>query len=268
MQEKIRPLAVVTGAASGIGRALALELDRRGYRLALCDIDEGGLQELGDQLEDAFGMPVDVGDQAAVEAFAAAVVSDLGTPEVVVHNAGVSMSEKFETMALQDFEWIMRINFWGMVYSCRAFLPAMLARKGGLQVFISSIFGVVGIPTQSAYNASKFAIRGFAEALRQEVQGRMDILVVCPGGVRTNIVRSGKIKDWPTEIPDGLDPTAAFDKAARLSAEDAGKGIADAIEARDQRLMLGTDAKLLDALQRLTPTGYPQASRRLLKLLS
>ncbi|MEM9302347.1 MAG: SDR family NAD(P)-dependent oxidoreductase [Pseudomonadota bacterium] len=260
-----KPVAVVTGAASGIGRDLALELDRRGYRLAICDLDEAGVAATGEALTDAFGSAVDVRSREAVEAFAGEVTEVLGAPDLVVHNAGVNLAVKVEDMALEDLDWVMQVNFWGMVYGCKAFLPSMLAAGGGMQVFISSVFGIVGVPTQSAYNASKFAIRGFAESLRQETEGRMNVLVVCPGGVRTNIVRNGRIHDWPTG--KGRDPAAAFEKAARLSSQEAASRIAKAIEQRDTRLVLGSDARFLDAMQRLLPGSYETATRRLMGLL-
>ena len=262
-------LAVVTGAGSGIGLSLASRLHQAGWRLALCERNEETLAALGPRLGDQHLYQVlDIADREAVEAFAGSVLEQRGTPDLVIHNAGISLSQNVINMDYADFERVMDVNFWGMVYGCKAFLPAMLATGTGTQVFVSSIFGIVGIPTQSAYNASKFAIRGFAESLREEVGKRMHVLVVCPGGVRTNIIRNGKVVDWPAVAPRGDDAAAAFERIARLLPDQAAEAILDAVKSRRKRLVLGRDAQLLDTLQRLFPTRYNQAASRLARLFS
>ncbi|MDX1570138.1 MAG: SDR family NAD(P)-dependent oxidoreductase [Xanthomonadales bacterium] len=261
-------VAVITGAGSGIGRALAHACERAGHQLVLCDRDSAALEEtVGALSATADVSAFDISDREAVHAFATRVLDEHGPPQLLIHNAGVALSQTVANMEYADLEWVMNVNFWGMVYGCKAFLEPMLQAGNGTMVFVSSIFGVVGIPTQSAYNASKFAIRGFAESLREEVGDRMQVLVVCPGGVRTNIIRNGKIRDWPLPVKTGSDPAQAFERLARLEPEQAARAILKAVQGRQKRLILGTDARMLDCLQRLFPSSYHQAARRLTSLL-
>ena len=261
-------VALITGAGSGIGRALALACDRAGYQTVLCDRDPAGLEETALSLA---GEPdvsaFDIADREAVHDFANRVLDRHGAPDLVIHNAGVALSQTVANMDYADLERVMNVNFWGMVYGCKAFLEPMLQAGNGTMVFVSSIFGVVGIPTQSAYNASKFAIRGFAESLREEVGDRLQVLVVCPGGVRTNIIRNGKIQDWPLPLRKDADPAETFERLARLEPAQAAAAIMKAVKGRRKRLILGTDARMLDCLQRLFPSSYHRAARRLSSLL-
>ncbi|HYW02492.1 MAG TPA: SDR family oxidoreductase [Gammaproteobacteria bacterium] len=253
-------VAVVTGAGSGIGRSVALELARRGAHLALADLDEAGMRETASQVE-ALGRKVtthviDVSDRGRMERFPDEVVEAHGRVHVVVNNAGVTVVHTVEKMDLDDFEWIMGINFWGMVYGSKFFLPYLLREDEGHIVNLSSVFGIIGVPNQSSYCSSKFAIRGFTESLRGELRDTaVRVTSVHPGGVDTNIVRSSRFRDSMTaQSKEELAET--FRKATMTTPEKAGRLIADAIAAGRPRLLVGPDAKLLDKIQRLMPVRY------------
>jgi NAD(P)-dependent dehydrogenase (short-subunit alcohol dehydrogenase family) len=195
-------VAAITGAASGIGRALAIELSRRGCHLALSDVNEAGLAETA-QLASANGVKVttaklNVADRAAVYAWADQVVADHGKVNLIFNNAGVALATTLEDVKPEDFEWIMGINFWGVVWGSQAFLPHLKKTGDGHIINISSLFGLMSLPTQGAYNASKFAVRGYTEALRQELDvDNCGVSATCvhPGGIRTNIARSARMDD-------------------------------------------------------------------------
>ena len=186
-------VVTITGAASGIGRALAVQAAKDGALLALADWDERGVNETA-RLAGAsrsIARKLDVRSEEGVSAFAAEVDTELGGAHVIVNNAGVSVSDFVGTMKRADFEWLMDINFWGVVRGTEAFLPQLRTKDDAHIVNISSVFGLIGVPSQSAYNASKFAVRGYTEALRQELHGtHVRVTCVHPGGVRTNIVRN------------------------------------------------------------------------------
>ncbi len=267
---------VLTGAASGIGRATAEQLSKLGCRLALADWNSDALAQLKSDLgrDDGEVMTAafDISDRTACEDFAADVVAQLGEVDVVINNAGVSQAQRVDALSYDDLNWIMDINFYGMVHGCKAFLPVLLARSSEQQrtklVFVSSVFGIVGIPTQAAYNASKFAIRGFAEALREEVEPQgIDILVVCPGGIKTNLIRNGRIKDASAFGRSNEDPAERFERLAKTTPEQAAEQIIGAIARDKNRLLIGSDAKLLDRMQRLFPATYHRKLRRLMKLV-
>jgi NAD(P)-dependent dehydrogenase (short-subunit alcohol dehydrogenase family) len=192
-------VAVVTGAASGIGRATAVLLAQRGCRLAISDIDAAGLEETKRQVE-LHGVKctthiVDVASRERMQSFVEEVLAAHGGVNVLVNNAGVSVSATFQDQSLEDFEWLMGINFWGVIYGCKLFLPALLAADEGHIVNISSVFGLVGVPRQSSYCASKFAVRGFSESLRAELvnSSRVRVTSVHPGGVATNIAAQARV---------------------------------------------------------------------------
>jgi NAD(P)-dependent dehydrogenase (short-subunit alcohol dehydrogenase family) len=253
-------VVVLTGAASGIGRCLALELAGRGARLAISDIDGPGLQETADLVREATGLEarvdkLDVRDRAAWATYAEAVIADLGGVDIVVNNAGVALSGDVVDMSDEQLDFVMDVDFWGVVHGTRAFLPHLIA-SGGHVVNISSLFGLMAIPGQSAYNAAKFGVRGFTEALRQEmlVAGHpVSVTCVHPGGVKTAIARNAASAGQV----DQQRSAEFFDKhLARTSAERAAEIIADGIRKDRARVLVGTDAKLLDLLVRVTGSGY------------
>ncbi|MEH6561284.1 MAG: SDR family oxidoreductase, partial [Marinobacter sp.] len=188
MKDLKNKVAVVTGAGSGIGRALAKALAMRGCRLALSDVNEEGLAETAAAIEgsEVRTYRLDVGDRDAIYAHAAEVAKDFGQVNIIINNAGVALSASVREMTDADFEWIMNIDFWGVAHGTRAFLPHLIASGDGHVVNISSVFGLIGVPTQSAYNAAKFAVRGFTESLRQEMKlEKQPVAVSCvhPGGI-------------------------------------------------------------------------------------
>src|SRR5690606_19580104 len=257
-------VAAVTGAGSGIGRALALALAKEGCDLALSDVNEAGLQETAQQSQ-ACGVRVhvqklDVADRDAVYQWADTVVSHFGKVNLIFNNAGVSLSETVESMGYDNFEWLMNINFWGVVYGTKAFLPYLKQSGDGHIINISSVFGIIGVPTQSAYNAAKFAVRGFTESLREEMAiSGYPVQVTCvhPGGIKTNIVRSSRIGDVGKMGPSEKNKAAKqFDAMARISPEDAARIILDGVRNNAPRVLIGLDARVIDTVQRLLPTGY------------
>lgn len=260
-------VAIVTGAGSGIGRALARAFAHKGCRLALADIDGRSLAETAAMLPvPAFTQTLDVADRAAVFAFADAVKREYGTAHVVVNNAGVALSQTLERLDYEDFEWLMNINFWGVVHGTKAFLPLLRAQNDGVIVNLSSIFGIITVPTQGAYHAAKFAVRGYTETLRQELEGS-GVFAVCvhPGGVRTNIARHARHYVDSMGNTDPARAAAQFERLARTSPDQAAREIVAAIERRKARVLIGADARLLDWIQRLFPTSYPRILRAMLR---
>jgi short-subunit dehydrogenase len=253
-------VVVITGAASGIGRALALDAARRGGVLALSDVDSPGLQQTADLVEQATGQEVridklDVRDREAWKEYAAAVAADFGTVNVVVNNAGIALSGDFELLDYDQFDKIIDVDFWGVVQGTKEFLPHLIASGDGHLVNISSLFGLMAVPGQSAYNAAKFGVRGFTEALRQEMllNGHpVKVTCVHPGGIKTAIARNA--------MAVGVDQSTHADlfdkKLAKTSPEKAAEIILDGMLAGKARVLVGTDAKVLDALVRLTGSGY------------
>ena len=258
--------AVVTGAGSGIGKALAIRLVDAGARVAISDINAETLQQTRDELIERggtlFAVRLDVADREAVFAYAETVEQQLGTVNLVINNAGVALgSGPLWENSLEDFDWLMNINFQGVLAGTKAFLPILEKADWGHIVNISSIFGIVGVPTQAAYNASKFAVRGMTEALRQELKianSHISCTSVHPGGIATNIARSARIVDPAGGDTEILRQTAAdnFDQLARTSADTAAKKILRAVEKDKYRLLIGMDAQIVDKLQRLFPNRY------------
>ena len=257
-------VAAITGAGSGIGRALAVELATRGAHLAIADIDEAGLAETVASCEGrgvkVTSQVLDVADRVAVFAWADAVAHEHGRVNLVFNNAGVALGASVETMEHQDLEWLMGVNFWGVVHGTQAFLPHLRASGDGHVVNISSVFGLISIPTQSAYNAAKFGVRGFTDALRMELD-IADCGVSCttihPGGVRTNIARRARVAP---DIADKAGPGgvgAEFDRIARSTPEKAARQILTAVQRNRRRALIGPDAKAIDLLSRL-PAGVYQ----------
>ncbi len=262
------PVAVVTGASSGIGRALAQQLDAEDYSLVLCDVNEPGLRETQAMLKrGSQRVTLDVSKRAEVEAMAADVIARHGRIDLVINNAGVSVDAPIAEVSYEDFEWLFNINFWGVVYGTKAFLPKMLEQRAGTIVNLSSIFGIIAYPGQGTYNAAKFAVRGFTEALWLELEGTgVHAVSVHPGGIKTNIARSARVKRGGAEA-HGTDKEkliGKFDQAARTTPEKAAELILRGVYDKRKRVMVGADAVLLQLMQRLAPESYPSLLKRVL----
>lgn len=250
---------VITGAASGIGAALAANLARRGARLMLADIDAAGLEALAANLRtqgcECHWIVTDTGSETAVYALAAHTQAQLGGADVLINNAGVSLVCPVEKLKTEDAQWLMDINFWGVVHGCRAFLPQMRNRPAAVLVNLSSIFAMVSMPTQSLYNASKAAVRGFTDALREELRDTtISVLCVHPGGIRTNIANKARITDSSMVADSDTMLRESFEKMARTSPAQAAEAIVTAIASGKTRLLIGSDAKLFDLLFRVAPS--------------
>ena len=253
-------VAVVTGAASGIGRATAQALASRGAHLALADIDGAAVAAVAQALRAQGGTAshhvLDVADRAAVRALPDAVRAAHGRADLLMNNAGVAVGGTFEQVGEDDFDWLMEINFGAVVRLTRAFLPLLHASDDARIVNVSSIYGIIAPPGQAAYTASKFAVRGFSNVLRHELEGStVGVSVVHPGGVATNIARNARI---PAGAP--ADEVArgrrTMEKLLRMPPERAGEVIARGIERRQPRILVGSDAKAAAWLERLAPVGY------------
>ena len=252
-------VVVITGAASGIGRALACAFAKEGSRLALADVDEAGLAETARLCAPAEYLTqiVDVADRAVVERFAAEVRSRYGAAHVVINNAGVTVSQTVAETRYEDFQWIMGINFWGVVHGTQAFLPLLRAADEGVVVNVSSVFGLIAFPTQGAYNASKFAVRGFTEALRHECDGT-NVRAICvhPGGIRTNILKNARFYSDAFGQSDQAQSMVEFERVARTTPERAAQTILNGIRRNKLRILIGADAHVIDWMQRLLPARY------------
>jgi NADP-dependent 3-hydroxy acid dehydrogenase YdfG len=259
-------VAVITGAGSGIGRALAYDLARRGAKLAISDVDTTGLAETAKQLR-VIGAPVhetrlDVTDRAAMLTYADDVVGEFGGVNIIINNAGIAFTGDIEKMTFAQIERVMDVDFWGVVNGTKAFLPHLIASGDGHVVNISSLFGLMSMPGQSAYNAAKFAVRGFTEALREEmlINGHpVRVTCVHPGGIKTAIARNAGAVDGE----DAATLAAFFDaKLAKTSPEAAARSILRAVTANRPRAVVGLDAKILDLLVRITGPGYQRIVAR------
>jgi len=252
--------AVITGAGGGIGRAIAVSLARRRCHLALADIDEAGMAGTAD-LARGYGVRatchrLDVADRAAVADLPARVAAEHPGIDVLVNNAGVAVGGTFEQVGEDDFEWLFEINFWGVVRMTRAFLPALRASDDARVVNLSSVFGLVAPPGQAAYAASKFAVRGFSEALRHELEGSgVGVTVVHPGGVATSIAEKARV---PADVSaeEVARHREQFRRLLRLPAEVAGEAIVRGVERRKARVLVGPDAKVVSAIARALPVSY------------
>jgi NAD(P)-dependent dehydrogenase (short-subunit alcohol dehydrogenase family) len=259
--------AVITGAGSGMGRGLAQLLSKRGCPVAIFDIDEAGLAETERSLG---GRPVlarklDVADREAQLELAAEVREWSPAPlGAVFNNAGVTLSQTVEGVSDEDFEWIVDINFWGVVYGTKAYLPWLLEQDEGVVVNTSSIFGIIAWPTQATYNATKFAVRGFTESLRHELRGTgVRAVTVHPGGVNTSIVRNARFRVDDLGRDSHEQMQLDFARVARLSSEKAAKIIVRGVERGRGRILVGSDAYATDLLQRLAPERYFDVIKRL-----
>ncbi|MGB7845050.1 MAG: SDR family NAD(P)-dependent oxidoreductase [Candidatus Acidiferrum sp.] len=253
-------VAVVTGAGSGMGRCLAQQLSAKGSSLALADVSEKGLNETVALLNGAKGKVtrhiVNVAEEAQVQAFAEEVDRQHGRATVVFNNAGVALLGHFEEISLHDFRWLMDINFWGVVYGVNYFLPLLKREKRAHIVNTSSLLGFFGAAGQSAYCASKFAVRGFTESLHHELLGtNVDVTSVHPGFVRTSIAEHARV-GHRAEGNIRKDSLARFQKVARTDAHKAAAKILRAVEQRKARVLIGPDAYFVDIWQRLKPASY------------
>ena len=270
MKNFTNKVAVITGAGSGIGASLAIKLAERGARLALSDIDTAGVADTANRCEKlgatAVPFPLDVADRAAVYAHAEEVRDQFGQVNLVINNAGVALSANVIDMAWDDFEWLMGINFWGVTYGTKAFLPHLVESGDGHIVNVSSVFGLVGVPSQSAYNAAKFAVRGFTEALRQEVrEAKYPVGVTCvhPGGIKTNIARNAR------GVPDTMDREQVgkgFDMIAITRPDSAARVILRGVQRNSPRVLIGPAAWVIDAIPRLMGPYYQDVAAPLYRL--
>ena len=250
---------VITGAASGIGEALAMHFATHGAHLLLADIDATGLDRVAVAARKAGATchtrMVDTGSEDAIFLLAVYAQDTLGGADIVINNAGVGLVAPVDGLPMTDAQWLMDINFWGVVNGCRAFLPQLRQREDAVLVNVSSIFAMVSVPTQSIYNASKAAVRAFSDSLREELLGStVDVLSVHPGGIKTNIANKSRIVDvsmianTPQEMRDN------FTRLARTTPEEAAAVIVRAIERRQTRVLIGADAKVMDWMFRLFPS--------------
>ncbi len=252
-------VAVVTGAGSGIGRALAQQLAAAGSALAIADIDEKGLAETAASLTNKSALSshvLDVSDEEAVKGFAEDVVTRHGRVTLLINNAGVALIGTFEELSLDDMRWLMGINFWGVVYGAKYFLPILKQQARAHIVNLSSVFGIIAPVGQSAYSASKFAVRGFTESLRHELEGTsVSVSCVHPGGIHTPIAKRARLgaNTPPNKHQEAI---ARFDQLTPTSPEAAAARILKGVERREPRILIGSDARQIDIVQRLRPATY------------
>jgi short-subunit dehydrogenase len=256
--------AAVTGAAGGIGRALALEFAARGCDLALADRDDAGLQSVAAEIgrrhpQKVTVHRVDVGKPPEIAEFAQAAISAHPGLNILVNNAGVALMGQFHELDQAEMDWLMNINFWGVVHGTRAFLPQLASRQEAHIVNLSSIFGIIAPPGQSAYAAAKFAVRGFSESLRHELQmagSPVRLSVVHPGGIATNIARNSRSGAGVTDNARRVQSIERFEAMSKTTSQAAALRIIKGIENNQPRILIGNDARFMDLLQRLRPATY------------
>ena len=265
---------LITGAASGIGAALAIALAKRRAVLALLDRDAEGLERVADLAREVGAgsvttYVVDLSDGGDRLDLAAEIASRHGGVDLLINNAGVSLTGTFEQNRMDDFDWLLEINLHAVIRMTKAFLPQLLARPGTHLVNISSLFGLIGPPGQVAYATSKFGVRGFTEALRHELEPRgVGVTVVHPGGIKTNIAASARISGADPDGEQAQQARKFAEKALTMPPEEAARQIVAAIQSRKPRLVITREAKAADWLVRLTPTRWWQLSQRLAKRVS
>ena len=267
-------VAAITGAGSGMGQQLAILLAKAGCHLSISDVNEKGLAETVELVKPynvrVTSKKVNVAKVEEMRAWAADTVQNHGSVNMIFNNAGVALGSTVEGANYEDLEWIMGINYWGVVYGTKEFLPYIKKTGEGHIINTSSLFGLTAQPTQSAYNSSKFAVRGFTESLRQELDIEncgVSALCVHPGGIRTNIANDARMNDSLKSL--GMNPeksAKAFNKLLRMPAEDASQQILDAVLKNKRRLLIGNDAKAIDLMQRILPTGYQKVTALATKL--
>jgi len=278
MKDFKNKVAAITGAASGMGRTLAVELARRGCHLALSDVNETELVKTA-ELAGRHGVKVtvtrlDVANKEAVYAWADQVVRDHGKVNLIFNNAGVALTAPLEHVKLSDFEWIVGINFWGVVYGTQAFLPHLKASGEGHIINTSSLFGLMSVPTQGCYNATKFAVRGYTEALRMELEMEgacVSATCVHPGGIATNIAMAGKVDpvmEKLTGVTEEQQKRRANKMISTTTADSAALQILTAVEKNARRVLVGPDAKFLDKVVRLLGASYQVLIMRQLRKMN
>lgn len=257
-------VAAITGAGSGMGQQLAVLLAKAGCAVAISDVNEAGLKETLSLLK-PYGVKVtsdvvNVGNQEAVFAWADKVKKEHGKVNLIFNNAGIAMANTVEGHSINDYERMMAVNFWGVIYGTKAFLPYLKETGDGHIINTSSIFGLTAQPTQSAYNASKFAVRGFTESLRQELDlqnNGVSATSVHPGGIKTNIGHNAEMSDNVASLGmDVKDSKAMADKVMRIPPEKAAQIILDGVKANKRRVLIGPEAYAVDGMQRLMPSLY------------
>jgi short-subunit dehydrogenase len=258
----IRGAAAITGAASGIGRALAIDLASRGCDLALADRDEAGLKALADEIGEQRKVTihrVDVSEAGDIAQFAADATAAHPQLNIVINNAGVALMGTFEEIDQAQMQWLFDINFWGVVHGTRAFLPHLKTLAEAHIVNVSSIFGIIAPPGQSAYAAAKFAVRGFSESVRHELAvagSPVRLSVVHPGGIATPIARNSRTGVGVTDNARRSQMIERFENAAKTTPKDAALRIIRGIEKNEPRILIGNDARFMDLLQRFRPGTY------------
>ena len=267
-------VAAITGAGSGMGQQLAVLLAKAGCHVSLSDVNEKGLAETVELVKPynvrVTSKKVNVAKLEEVRTWAEETVQNHGSVNMIFNNAGVALGSTVEGSNYEDLEWIMGINYWGVVYGTKEFLPYLKKTGEGHIINTSSLFGLTAQPTQSAYNSTKFAVRGFTESLRQELDienSGVSALSVHPGGIRTNIANDARMNDSIKSM--GMNPeksAKAFNKLLRMPAEEAAQQILDAVLKNKRRLLIGNDAKTLDLIQRVLPTGYQRITAMATKL--
>jgi NAD(P)-dependent dehydrogenase (short-subunit alcohol dehydrogenase family) len=254
-------VAVVTGAASGIGRAIAQSLARRGCNIAIADINENGLDDTARLIGNGVQVTqhrLDVSNADAIAAFPQIVEAAHGAVDVLINNAGVALGGTFDQLTEAEFDWLISINFQGVVRMSRAFLPLLKQRPQAQLVNLSSLFGLIAPPGQTAYAAAKFAVRGFSEALRNELlaaKSTVGVTVVHPGGIKTAIALNARTAAAVSERQRTAQQ-ARFEKALKMSPEEAGEIIVKGIARRRPRVLVGKDAKIVSVIERILPVSY------------
>ncbi len=255
-------VAVITGAGNGIGQALALQLASQGALTVLADISQDAVGETAEKIHklggEAKACVTDVSSREQMEALAAKVMAEEGRVDILINNAGVALSNvTVEKLSYTDMEWLFGINFWGVVHGTKAFLPHLMKREEASLVNVSSIYGLAAVAKSASYCASKFAVRGFTESLRQELKNTpVRVTVVHPGGVRSRIARNTRTASNGDKIHDPKRAAAHFETIARTTPEQAAALIIDGIRREAPRVLIGGDAKFMDLLARLRPAGY------------